>query len=206
MVGILLSNRPFVSLLILAFAVLPPFAGSSARAAAQGPARTSPPAAAPLPKPICGLEGEIGEGRGRIIARGPQGYRGEMTIPLARNPVVVLKVSSDFAPHRPAVDRITLEIGATDDATVPRRLSGDFGSSRGRAVSVVRTTPPTAQDAAWFDALMSGATLTATEGEASTAVTYPARRFEDDYNYLLDLLQLVAGWEVADLCINRPAT
>lgn len=208
MVGILLSNRPFVSLLILAFAVLPPLAGSSTRAAAQSSAAQSAAqsAAPPLPKPVCGLEGEIGEGRGRIIARGPQGYRGEMTIPLARNPVVVLKVSSDFAPHRPAVDRITLEIGATDDATVPRRLSGDFGARVGRAVSVVRTAPPTAQDSAWFEALMSGATLTATEGEVSTSVTYSAGRFEDDYNYLLDLLQLVAGWEVADLCINRPAT
>lgn len=205
MVGFLLSNRPFVSLLILALAAAPVVFTNPAQAAIQNaaPPRAVTPAA--QPRPVCGLEGEIGEGRGRIIARGPDGYRGEMTIPLARNPVVVLKVWSDFAPHRPAVDRITLEIGTTDDATVSRRFSGPFGASTGRTVSVVRTTPPTAQDAAWFEALMSGAALTATEGEISTAVTYPAGEFEDDYNYLLDLLQLVAGWEVADLCINRPA-
>lgn len=209
MVGFLLSNRSFVSLLALAFAVLPSFAGASTRAPGQNQSATpaaqaAPPAAAALPKPVCGLEGEIGEGRGRIIARGAaSGYRGEMTIPMARNPVVVLKVVSDFVPHKPAVDRITLEIGAAD-ATVSRRLSGAFGAGTSRVVSVVRTTPPTAQDTAWFEALMSGETLTATEGEVSTSVTYPARQFEDDYNYLLDLLQLVAGWEVADLCINRP--
>lgn len=206
MVGFLLSNRPFVSLLILALAAAPVVFTTPAQATIQNGA--SPRAATPAgqPRPVCGLEGEIGEGRGRIIARGPDGYRGEMTIPLARNPVVVLKVSSDFAPHRPAVDHITLEIGATDDATVSRRVSGQFGVRTGRTVSVVRTTPPTAQDAAWFEAMMSGAALTATEGAISTSITYPAGEFEDDYNYLLDLLQLVAGWEVADLCVNRPAS
>lgn len=207
MVGFLLSNRPFVSLLVLAFAVLPSLAGASARAPTQSQAST-PPLAASLPKPVCGLEGEIEEGRGRIVARGPAGgYRGEMTIPLAQNPPVVLKVVSDFLPHRPAVDRITLEIGgAADDAAGARRLTGAFGERSGRVLSVTRTTPPTAQDTAWFEALMSGQAVTAIQGEVSTPVTYPAQRFEDDYNYLLDLLQLVAGWEIADLCINRPGS
>lgn len=175
-------------------------------ARAQTPAQTSGQTATPTAEPpVCGLTGEIGEaGRGRIVSRGKNvGYRGELVVPLAAGPMVELTVTSDFAPHQPAVDRIGLTIkGETSEAA---RLSGAFGTASGDSFTVGSRGAVPDAERAWFDELMGGGTLTAAAGEESAPVTYPARQFEADYNYLLDLLQLVAGWEVAGLCVNTAA-
>lgn len=186
---------------VAAGGVLAP-AAARAQTSTQASAQTTAPAA---PPPVCGLSGEIGEaGRGRIVSRGKNvGYRGELIVPLAAGPSVELTVTSDFAPHQPAVDRIGLTIkGETAEGA---RLSGGFGTVSGDSFVVGSRGAVPDAERAWFDELMSGATLTAAAGEESAPVTYPARQFEADYNYLLDLLQLVAGWEVAGLCVNTAA-
>ena len=192
----LLSNRSLISLAFAASCGLASGFGAVSAAAQNAPVEAPPP--------VCGLEGEIGEGRGRITALGAAvGYRGELTIPLAQGPDVTLTVVSEFAPHKPAVDRISLTIGEGGQPIDGARLAGAFGVRDGGRFFVGRQGEIPDAERAWFDELMSGATLTASSGEESAPVTYPARQFEADYNYLLDLLQLTANWEVAGKCVNR---
>lgn len=205
----LLLNRSLYTLTatlfgLVAFAV--PASTATARMADASQASRSSPAASPaLPVPVCSLEGEIGEGLGRISARGAgKGYAGELVRRVSEAPEIVLRVNSDFVPHQPAVDRITLSIGPEVSAPGQARLSGRFGTLEGYRFSVERGPDADAdQDRRWFDELASGSTLTASlEGE-TVDVTWTAESMEADYNLLLDLLQLVAGWEIAGLCNNR---
>lgn len=208
-VGILLSNRSLIPVLALLCSVPAGVAATPSPARAQAaPAAAAP--ATPAAPPVCGLSGEIGEsGRGRIVARGKDvGYRGELVVPLAAGPDVELTVTSDFAPHQPAVDRIVLTISGKavaegDAAPGAARLAGAFGSQDGERFVVGQRGAVPDAERAWFDELMGGATLTAAVGEEAAPVAYPARQFQSDYNYLLDLLQLVAGWEQAGLCVNK---
>ena len=197
----LLSNRSMISVAVAASCA---FASWTGAASAQTPPARPQPAPAEPPTPVCGLEGEIGEGRGKIVALGVDvGYRGELTIPLSQGPEVVLTVTSEFAPHKPAVDRISLTIGAGGAPAEGARLAGAFGAREGGRFFVGRQGEVPDVERAWFDEMMSGGTLTAALGEEAAPVSYPARQFETDYNYLLDLLQLTANWEVAGKCVNR---
>lgn len=202
-VGKLLSNRSLMSSLGLA-CCLGALASASIAQTQTAAGQTASSASAPIP--VCGLEGEIGEGRGRIVALGAGvGYRGELSIPLAQGPETTLTVASEFAPHKPAVDRIALVIGPEALPNEGGRLAGAFGALDGGRFPVGRQGEVPDMQRAWFDELMSGGTLTASMWPDSAPVTYPARQFEADYNYLLDLLQLVANWEVAGKCVNRAA-
>lgn len=205
----LLLNRPFYFLTaallgLMAFPV--PLQAATANSVVTEQVAGPAPAASPaVAIPLCSLEGEIGEGRGRITARGAgRGYAGELVWRISEAPEVVFTVISDFVPYRPAVDIITLSIGPVGSAPGAARLAGAFGSLEGYRFSIVRGPDEDAgQDRRWFDELASGSTLTASVGTDTVGVTWTAESMEADYNLLLDLLQLVAGWEIAGLCLNR---
>jgi len=205
----LLLNRPFYSVFtafcgLVAFPV--PLLAAATMTAGSGQTVVSSPARPQaLPIPVCSLEGEIGQGKGRIAARGEgRGYTGELIWHVSETPGIVFTVNSEFVPHRPAVDRFTLSVDPEGRVPGETRLSGAFGFIEGNSFSIERSPDAAAdQDRRWFDELASGATLTVIAGADTVAVNWPAESMDADYDLLLDLLQLVAGWEIAGLCLNE---